>query len=404
MPSIQRIAVIDPALGQSGVHNAAFAAMLAEQCRGWDESLGFWCNSEIRSVEFANPLDGWRNVHPVFKTDFFKIFKKSGNAVDHWPWIRQLAQEYVIALRQVASQWDGGKVHVLHHTLSWEHATALTLSIRRIGDRGANLLHLCLLLYHPGTLAEGIGVELGSLRFRQAFHGLWQCPNVRLFASCDEYAETYARLLELPHALPIHPFFLVHGEPACFRDTAEATENLKPAPKTTLMYLGQVRNEKGFQRLPTRLRQALALGSAGDTWVVQYVGRKRHLAWEQATISELQSLARKNKAITIYEGFWDDSRITRELQQADRLLLDYHSQAYLEKTSGVLWLAAWHDLEVILPRDTWLAREATRLGVRLAFAEDGWPRLACKRNSDGTDTSYRHALFRPFLPWLRAQK
>jgi hypothetical protein len=68
----------------------------------------------------------------------------------------------------------------------------------------------------------------------------------------------------------------------------------------------------------------------------------------------------------------------------------------------MLWLAAWHDLDVILPAETWLAREAARLGVRHRFIENGWPPQAKSVSDTAVDETYRSSIFQAFWPWVNA--
>src|SRR3546814_13434400 len=98
------------------------------------------------------------------------------------------ALEYQNALRQVVGRWPGQPVRVLHHTLSWEHASALSIAIQLLGDTGAQLDHLALLMYSPGVTADGRLLESSRrLNFRLAFSALARLPNVSLYAACSEY-------------------------------------------------------------------------------------------------------------------------------------------------------------------------------------------------------------------------
>src|SRR3546814_923823 len=107
------------------------------------------------------------NAVPVFNLDFYGLVHEPGGVAEHWDWIYRLALEYQNALRQVVGRWPGQPVRVLHHTLSWEHASALSIAIQLLGDTGAQLDHLALLMYSPGVTADGRLLESSRrLNFR----------------------------------------------------------------------------------------------------------------------------------------------------------------------------------------------------------------------------------------------
>ena len=351
---------------------------------------------------------GGIEFHPLFHTNFYALIKKGGTTLDHWPWIRQLAGEYLEVLEKIAIRWPNQHVRVLHHTLSWEHASALTLALKLRGATFPNQLHLCLLMYSPGVDQCGDTVDgARRLRFTQAFRFLSRLSNVRLFAACSEYADAYRHLLELPRALPLHPCFLVEGQ----------VQGAVPAPATlcvhdksrscrSILYMGAIKKDKGFFRLPNLLGKVLKKASRFDELIVQFVRpQQTGLKAEQVTVIErLQAIARTDARIRIHDGFWDENTLTQQLEQSDRLFLDYDPEAYRHKTSGLLWLGAWHELQLVLPRGSWLEREAIRLGADWVSIDDesGTPRPAAK--DVAFDPVYRDALFQPFLHWVRRQE
>src|SRR5690606_28363968 len=105
----------------------------------------------------------------------------------------------------------------------------------------------------------------------------------------------------------------------------------------------------------------------------------------------------------LHEGRWSDARLHDELARASVVCLDYDPDAYAYKTSGLLWLAAWHRVPARLPEGTWLGREGRRLGVPL-IPSGGLPdpaRARVDRNAE--DPGYRQAIFTPFGAWLERQ-
>src|SRR5690606_20587807 len=128
--------------------------------------------------------------------DFYGLAHEKGGVAEHWDWIYGFAKDYAVALREVMARWPGTPVRVLHHTLSWEHASALAIAIRQLGEAGRLLDHIALLMYSPGVAAGGEVLDSARrLNFRLAFSALAGTANVSLYAACSEYANAYASLL-----------------------------------------------------------------------------------------------------------------------------------------------------------------------------------------------------------------
>ena len=99
---------------------------------------------------------------------------------------------------------------------------------------------------------------------------------------------------------------------------------------------------------------------------------------------------------------WADEKLHQLLSGADVLYLDYDANAYRHKTSGLLWLAAWHRLAVVVPKGSWLEREAMRLGTSYSTIE-GNRVGSTSPAAGGMQAGYFETTFAPFWPWLMAQ-
>jgi hypothetical protein len=298
-------------------------------------------------------------------------------------------------LEQVLSRWGKGPVLLIHHTLSWEHALALAQAIAALGPAAQRLHHMALLMYSPGLDAQGLpwDATLHS-NFAAAFSLLEQQPNVCLYASCAEYASAYAALLGRTAPFPQHP---------CFLGDWSVPPSRHADPTTHLLYLGVVKEDKGFLDLPGRLPAVLRDGLPGEQFIVQFFGPGGKLSPKaRAAADKLAKLAKKNAQIILHEGFWSDEELLAALSAAQSLHLPYDANAYRHKTSGLLWLAAWHRVEAVVPAGSWLEREAQRLGAAYTAVEKG--RIVRRQvlPSD-TDNDYFRTLFAPFWPWVEAQ-
>ncbi|MFO7974175.1 MAG: hypothetical protein R6V12_06030 [Candidatus Hydrogenedentota bacterium] len=140
-----------------------------------------------------------------------------------------------------------------------------------------------------------------------------------------------------------------------------------------------------------------------DELLIQFVRSQKVGGRAEQVIASLQAVADGDQRVRIHDDFWDDSALTRELAESQRLFLDYDADAYRNKTSGLLWLAAWHRLQVVLPRDTWLEREAIRLGIDWIARDRKGAVTAASPTRPTVDAPYHTALFQPFLTWIAEQ-
>lgn len=388
-----QIAIVDPALGRTGAHNRGFAMLLAGQEAGAGE-IGVWCNTSV-TRELRNELVGHgMTVEPIFSVDFYRIIGKAGGVADHWDWILALAMDYQRALNGILAHWPQQPIHVIHHTMSWEHANALALAIRLLGPPGDRLSHLVFLMYSPGIDETGRVVDAERhANYRLAFRSLDVLPNTRLYASCGEYAAAYAHLMERPVALPLHPCFLGN-----WHTPAVARSRSKPGHERILLYVGEIKQEKGFLALPRNLERWLQASPPTRRFIIQFVEARNDAA--RKVLDTLLATAAKNPQVEVHHGFWPDETLHQVLASCDVLCLDYDAAAYAHKTSGLLWLAAWHRLSVVIQSGSWLEREAARLGVKMVIDPKA---LASSDHSTRVDETYFKAIFQPFHEWLEQQ-
>jgi hypothetical protein len=75
----------------------------------------------------------------------------------------------------------------------------------------------------------------------------------------------------------------------------------------------------------------------------------------------LQRLAEVHPNIDVYEVFWSEQQLHTILASCHALVFNYDSSVYMYQSSGVLWLAAYYDLNMLFLSNNWLTREAARL-------------------------------------------
>lgn len=385
------IAIIDPALGRTGAHNQGFAELLTGQVAE-PGRLAIWCNRSIDDELLARLGGGGVAITPTFSINFYQIIGKGGGVADHWDWIYHLATEYLLALEQVLGRWPGERVRLLYHTMSWEHATALSLAIGLLGDRRNWLQHLVFLMYSPGVDEAGKVYDVRRrLNFRLAFASLATQQGVDLHAGCSEYAAAYAALLGQAKPLPIHPCFLGdwHVRPEC--DRSELSDRI-------LLYVGEIKQEKGFLSLP-RVVEDLARRAPGQARLIIQFVNVRNEAGKQV-LDALAELATRYPQVELHHGFWSDEQLHDAMATTGAFHMNYDAAAYAHKTSGLLWLAAWHQLPVAVPPGTWLEREARRLGLPVIPPGAALSPANAVVDLGAFDESYFRTLFMPFWNWL----
>jgi hypothetical protein len=391
---MSRIAIVDPALGRTGAHNLGFASLLPDR-GAHARDLSVWCNTAIDEALRKSLAEPGVEVTPTFDTDFYAITNKPGGIAAHWDWIYALARQYIETFERIAAHWPSGPIHLVHHSLSWEHASALALAMRLAGDRFSRLLHHAFLMYSPGIDAAGYTYDADRrLEYKLAFKALDALTGARLYAGCKEYASAYACLLERSRDLPIHPCFLGDWRvPSLARRRDRA--------RTILLYVGEIKQEKGFLRLPGKLEALLSMAGSEHRFVIQFVKVRNQAA--RKILNELEAIASRDSRVDLHHGLWNDSRLQATFRNADALCLDYDASAYAHQSSGLLWLAAWHGLDVCLPKGTWLEREAGRLGVPVTTDVAALVSGKGLKRRGKRDQRYFATLFQPFWDWLERQ-
>ena len=397
----RHVAVVDPALGFRGVHHLSIAKLLAQSGQRASVSVEFWGSRRPGGGAFAPSQHLPPGFHAAFSTDSYELIKQEFSVSRHWNWVQGLAREYAKVFAEIAASTDPSRVQVLHHTLSCEHAAALSLGIQMARERGAVMRHECLLMYAPGVDPEGVTYDgARRLRFFQTFWPLHQLEEVRLYASCDEYAESYRRLLDLPAPLPVHPCLVLDVEAPVVADRHNGPSQNFSGGRRAILYLGIVKEEKGFFRVPDVLSRSLRRARRDDVFLVQFVRTAKVGKRASKAIADIERAAARDERVLVIDGFLDDADLVHELRRSGSIRLDYDAAAYSHKTSGLLWMAVWYGLQIAVPSGTWLEREACRLGADVRIQGRGaWTRHMTRHRSPGSQ-AYREALFQPFLAWL----
>lgn len=395
------IAIIDPALGISKGHHAGFAEMVTASCPK-NIKVKYFINQALDNKAEKKLQSPSISVVKIFSQDFYQYYQQHTNAVEIKSYITILAREFMVIFKQLIA--TGQEYLLLYHTLSWEHLNALSLALQMLDSGNNKLQHKVLLMFNPGINHLGETTEIQQcLNYRIALNKLQKISSVKLFTSCTEYSNAYAQLLALKSFLPIHPALVAGGQ----GEIGKAKGINDISSSRILLYLGDAKSDKGFLRLPERLRWLQKECGQEAQIIIHYIHSPD---WEHSELKnveqEIVAIAKTDSRIQLYTSFWSQNEIAVQFEQAALLLLDYEQEIYAEKTSGLLWLAAYFSVPILVTENTWASREAHRLNlaVTLFLENDTLNSIEQRLKRQNMDVrakrEYRQQIFMPFWEWL----
>lgn len=406
----KKLIVLDPALIATGGHHIGFALMAA---RSHKESeipieLEFVCSHCLDEAIKSELEEQGCHVRPEFHLNFYELFNQSTRLEDVQPFIRQAAREYAHAIRESKANYPGQELLFFHPSLNWEHAFALSLAIRTLETNDLST-HLVCAMFNPGIGYDGTTLSpLTKMNFRLGFGALQQLPNVKLFASDSELSEKYTDLLGLNEALLIHPCYLANWESIKNRKFQNSDKGNGAAPGAVILYMGDAKRDKGFLELPDLTRWSLEHAGIDQRFYIQF-----SIPWPDQQLQDaaacLQEISRSDPRLNVEYRFLSEAEMNERLATASMFTFNYCPRTYTDKSSGFLWVVAWYGLLICCLEDSWLSREARRLGrkpvvcrrSRTAFLRCLRSVDSDKPNTAGNTTQYGKQLYESFWKWLQ---
>ena len=343
----------------SGHHPAMIEAIAnTESYRSGEIRLSVFshvhCNDEF--VKRMSALSV--NIEKHFSSDFYECTRKLSNIVESREYINNLAVEYIEVLKKYIERPSS---LFLFHTLDWQHAIALSSAISIVdsmGNKTRELNVMVFLMFDPYFTEETGGQQL-SINYRIAFKMLAKHKSVKMYASDYEIRAKYEHILQ--KKIEIHPCILVGGSVSCNR---QKNNNV-------ILYLGDAKPEKGFMDLPFLLRKYCSEEDRGDVeFIVQYTISNENEDLKLVA-RKIDDLAKADIRIKVIKRFVSQEEIDDVLDSADSIVFNYDELEYKYKSSGVLWLAAKYGLRMYFMTNTWLNREAARLGSQVGGQATG---------------------------------
>lgn len=406
-----RLAVIDPGLLEPAGHHAGFASVIAGSLSRVNAAfeVKVLANQRVDTGLVEQLTQAGVSVEPFFKVDFYRYYDADENIVTIRQYIFKLSRYYLRGFKYLVEAWGKDRqIVLLYHTLSWEHAAALSMAIRLSGDEGRVFRHEVFLMFPPGMNRQGAMYDKAvALNYRTAFAALARTPGVNLSASCSEYAKAYRYLLSCHQDLPIHPCFLADWEALEPAKKSQSTVDLSSAQ--VLLYLGDAKEAKGFLQLPKLVREWQALLGDQARIVIHFTH-----CWDndkvKAVSAMLQQMAAEDERINIVNTFLDDKALHGLIQRCNLAVLNYDNSVYQYKSSGVLWLFAFYRVSLVVLGTGWVLREAVQLGLSviikrsaesvLSRIQNGVLHFDDRRVGNAHYETYRAQLFQSFWDYL----
>ncbi|MFB1037579.1 MAG: hypothetical protein QMC38_19805, partial [Sinobacterium sp.] len=108
--------------------------------------------------------------------------------------------------------------------------------------------------------------------------------------------------------------------------------------------------------------------TGGLSYLIQYTLTNKSDEF-LAVDKKLKTLAELHANVSVIDTFWSDDQLYTTLAAADALVFNYDSSVYMYQSSGVLWLAAYFNLNMFFLSNNWLTREAARLQSEYTLCE-----------------------------------
>jgi glycosyltransferase involved in cell wall biosynthesis len=211
------------------------------------------------------------------------------------------------------------------------------------------------LMFPPGIRVEQEGLEVVE-PFRAQFYRLAfrkaaaEGPEILFFGGGRQLAEEFSQIAGIhipPHAIPLAPERGAHVRE-------------RPEP-TALLFAGDAKPDKGFLLVP-QLAEALC-GRHPDWHFAVHANTTIGGANMRQAFDSLEALARRNRKLTVYGGRLSEDDYHALLESADCMIVPYDPAAYTGKSSGIVWECISLGIPLVVPRQTWLEREAVLWGA-----------------------------------------
>jgi len=417
-----KVIIPDPGLREYGGHHPAMVDAIAktQAVIRRDITLEVYCNKACADDFIANSQSKQVTIKKHFNTDFYQYFYQSKSLAKLNAYINLLTKEYLSVFEKHATTEKQDKTITksssmlfLYHTLNGEHATALGAAISIYNKRySLPLQHCVFLMFNPVKHNEkGEFDNEHFINFKVGFSLLAQQKGVKYYASEDELQQNYQYIFtsksnqqeisefhtQTNREIEIHPCGLL----------SQHNKDIQKV-KSIILFTGDAKVNKGFSTLPEIVGNVTKKITDSDVeFIIQYTITNNCDELNKID-GRLQLLAKVDRRIKLTTRFWSHVELHENFAKANSIIFNYDSSVYQNQSSGVLWLAASYNLNMIFLTSNWLMREAERLDCQFGFCN--YPNLSqeirkyFKQNNDIFDkvlsNKYRKLLFQDMGEWL----
>ncbi|NKF50070.1 hypothetical protein G3R49_05740 [Shewanella sp. WXL01] len=392
-----RLIVADPGLTSvSGHHAAVLDVLNCEALLEQNVKVEVWHSKGADETVTKLVEDKKAASKQFFSAAFYNYIFEPARLKDQQRQIKTLVSEYQTLL---LLSGDSGRNSVLFHTMDWYHLWALSLAAKWAFKASGKLPNIILLLmfnplnqtskYHTAPL-YGIACKVLS-GFEQ----------VKIFAGDYETSIEVSSLIGVDR-LPLHPCLVVSDV------NVASIESYTSKSKSLLLYCGDAKANKGFNELPHLLEQLIGRVSSIDSGEIELVIHYTNLSSDielQETEQKLDQIAYKFDKLRLIKGFIPEAQMATLISSSSAMLMNYDEKVYQHKSSGMVWLAAIYNTPLICLTDTWVNREAARLGLSHIHTQPFLLHQAIEGmfGSGVMPSRYYKNIFRPFSCWLSNQ-
>jgi hypothetical protein len=425
----QRLIILDPGLRELGGHHPATMLAISEALSTDNINIELLCHQDCPKTFIENGKNKVK-VTQYFTTDFYQYFYQLPTNNQLYQYCNKLALEYIMAIRlcMSASTNKNQKMVFWCHTLNWQHAKALALALdalkKHLLPKDFSKIKILIgLMYSPLDAEHSIKRKM---HYELAFRHLAKHHNVNFFAVDYELQQSYSTLLGKD--VDIQPCLLLgDNKTNNHQSKADEDQGKQNGPYTSdiaennettiILYTGDAKLNKGFAELP-KIVEFLLLNTTGYQYVIQYSITNDSVILSSTDI-KLQRLAQQYTNLRIKNQFVEHKELIELFQSSDAILFNYNAEIYQHQSSGVLWLAAYYQLNIINLTRNWISRESNRLNLtcfycngvhelkniianikpkHIHFVEVDKNKSTVSQVSDG----YRNKLFANVSTWLNS--
>ena len=334
-----RLIILDSGLKDNCGHNFLFAKLIAEEAGRRGLEVIALCHEDLPRGTL--PL----RRRPIFDSSYYYVINEEDPVESPVASAKKLNASFYQTMSALGPDAIRRNDLVLVPSINQNNLGGLARWLRDLGPDRAPAVVIAL-LFTPGVATDGDAVQiydsLRALQYRATLGNFRGMRHVHLMGTGHQTAADHAYLAKGP--VPPHP--LLVDLPADVPD---------PEPRTLLLFAGNSAEGKGIRLLPEAVR-LLAERMPDWTFLVQ-ANDTTNWAFKEP-VEALRKLAPALPQLELQTGFVDEAGYRRLFARSAVVAIPYDATAYRYASSGILWEAIGAGRPMVIPKNTYLEREA----------------------------------------------